>query len=220
MLVVVVLGMGSSGTALACQALEAMGVQFGECLGPAPRNERGHYEHVAISTILQDLYADCLGFSSWATRGAMPRGVESWPAVAPYREKLTAALAEELARHREFGLKEPRITRLLPLWESVCAEVGARPRYVTALRDPHEVYASLLYHGEIVQKRSRASERWVWEMWAEFLSDARRVRSECDLWFEDWFTDETAQLRKLASALSLPMPARSVVDGSLRHAVA
>jgi hypothetical protein len=84
-----------------------------------------------------------------------------------YVGRLAAVVREEYAQSPLFVLKDPRISRLVPLWESVFDRVGVRPHFVIALRNPLEIAAS---HRDRDSFRSPLSLL----LWLRHMLDAER----------------------------------------------
>ena len=141
---VVVLGMHRSGTSAVAGCLHRLGVDFGPRLMPATEdNARGYFEHVDIVN-LHDRLLLALGGGWDETRPFLPR---EWPAVDPltdpYRTELFRLLQRDLSAAPLWGLKDPRLCRLLPWWEPVWAATDTWPLFVIVRRPPSEVAASL-----------------------------------------------------------------------------
>lgn len=144
--VVVLLGMHRSGTSLTMSMLHSLGVDCGGSLIPAgPGNEAGFWEHAGIVAVQEDLLA-ALGRVWHGPAGTHPLPA-GWLETAPARDaraRLVQIVSEELARtHGVWGFKDPRTARLLPLWQSVFAEAGAKPEYILSVRHPAAVCNSL-----------------------------------------------------------------------------
>ncbi len=104
------------------------------------------------------------------------------------------------------GFKDPRVARLVPLWDQICAELGLSPRYVFCVRHPAQVARSLV-------RRDGMSAYDAAYRWMVYNSDAIRAlgdRTLCIVPYDEWFIDSTLALNRLASFLGL--------DGSLDNA--
>jgi len=141
--VIGVLGMHRSGTSAFTGALHQLGVQLGKHLYPpqAGVNEKGFWEHGDIVDTHDDLLL-ALG-SFWDDILPLPANWPEDPAAAPYRRKLIRLVRRDFAKATLWGLKDPRLCRLLPLWFDIFNAVGAAPAFVITVREPHEVAGSL-----------------------------------------------------------------------------
>ena len=160
---VLIVGMHRSGSSLLADAVRRTGVPMGaRFLQATDANPAGYFEHVDV-VAAHDRLLRALE-RAWASPGAlldMPAGWLDSAAAATARAELGALLAGELDAHEGlFAVKDPRICRLLPLWQRVAADVGVRVSYVMALRGPAAVAASLTRrdglgrdHGELLWLR-------------------------------------------------------------------
>lgn len=139
---VIVLGMHRSGTSALAGTLHHLGVDLGDRLMDAsPDNPRGYWEHRDIVAVHQRLMAE-LGWS-WDDIRPLPAGWEETSAAVTAGEEIAAILARDFAAARLWGLKDPRLCRLLPLWIALLEQLGVKPRFILALRHPGDVAASL-----------------------------------------------------------------------------
>ena len=139
---ILVLGMHRSGTSAFARALGVFGVGLGGSLLPAhPCNPKGFFED-------EDVYA----FNK-ALLAHLGRAWHSFPppeapqlralAAGPWGRDALALLHEKMAGHGLFGLKDPRISALLPFWRPVLAASEAAVHCVICLRHPDSVAHSL-----------------------------------------------------------------------------
>ncbi len=140
---VVIAGMHRSGTSAAARVVNLLGAEITKGLMPTVRdnNETGFWESLSLWRIHDNLLAQ-LG-SSWDDPGPLPKDwLKSEPAQATKR-----ALGEELAKDFPtadlFMVKDPRISRLLPIWLQLLGDRDIRPVVVLPYRNPLEVSASL-----------------------------------------------------------------------------
>jgi hypothetical protein len=143
MLCVLVAGMHRSGTSAITRVINLLGADISGDLVPAipDQNDRGFWESTAIIRI-HSLLLNQLN-SSWDD--CLPLLDEWWQSAAAVRAK--SEILEQLQRHflgsHLFVIKDPRITRLLPLWVDVLKEINASTIIVIPFRNPLEVSASL-----------------------------------------------------------------------------
>ena len=139
---VLVLGMHRSGTSALTRVLNWMGVELGDSLmAPAAQNETGFWEHDDVVAV-HDRLLEALG-SSWHDVRSLTADALASDTVRPFRDELVEIVRRDFGGVPVWGLKDPRICRLLPLWRDVLAEVGCDARYVLTTRHPSEVAASL-----------------------------------------------------------------------------
>ena len=138
----IVLGMHRSGTSALTGMLHHLGVALGEHLMPATTdNPRGYWEHSDIVRAHERLLG-ALG-SAWDDINPLPLGFEHSEAARAAAPELLALASRDFGGTPLWGLKDPRLCRLMPLWAELLAAEGVGPRYLLALRHPLDVAASL-----------------------------------------------------------------------------
>lgn len=137
---IIVLGMHRSGTSVVSRALMALGINFGSTLIPPQEyNPKGIFEDEEVNTLNEALLEE-IG-CSWKTiiiPKKHPKQI-----IDRYHEKATKIFSKKFSENSILGLKEPRITRLLPFWENVFMDTEASTQYVLANRNPMSVADSL-----------------------------------------------------------------------------
>ena len=156
--VFVVAGMHRAGAAVVARGLQALGIDLGERLMSADlrMNARGFFEDLDVVALDDALLAAC--GADWKSVASL-FGVD-WaaPAHEHARRELRALLSARLARSGQFGFKDPRVPRLLPIWQDAFADLGAADAYVVAVRHPQSVIASLTARDDLDPRRSA----WLW----------------------------------------------------------
>jgi len=204
--IVVVLGMHRSGTSLLANLLAALGVNLGEKLLAADcNNEAGYWEQEEIYKI-QDSLLQQLGRHWIGPAGSVPFPDEWWklPEAQAVKQQLMAIVRNEVAKTEGlWGFKDPRTSRLLPLWKEIFAELGLKPIYLLAIRNPAEVVQSIVKRDEI--PASRAELLWL----LHNLDAVRDAGDEMSLVvdYDRWFTHPREQAQAVVNALGLEWPA-------------
>ena len=207
---VVVLGMHRSGTSAVAGCLHRLGVDFGPRLMPATKdNVRGYYEHIDIVN-LHDRLLLALG-GSWDETLPLPLGTLSNDTLtAPYRAELLALLQRDLPTAPLWGIKDPRLCRLLPWWEPVWAATSTQPLYVIVRRQPSEVAASLARREGFSAGKSHLL--WLWHLVEAERGSRSGPRVFID--FKEFLTDWQAALEPVRAALGVPWPSSAALDDS------
>ena len=163
----IVLGMHRSGTSALTGMLHHLGVTLGERLMPAsPDNPRGYWEHSDIVSAHERLMAT-LGWA-WDDVRSLPAGFERGEAAQAAGRELAAIVSRDFACAPLWGLKDPRLCRLMPLWATIFATERVTPLYLLALRHPLDVAASLDARDGIGPGRAGL-------LWLGHLLDAERA---------------------------------------------
>ena len=217
---VVVLGMHRSGTSAFGGAIARLGVDFGERLArPAKDNQKGFWEHLEIVELHDKLLAS-LG-SSWDSDAPLPADWVSRDRSRETQAALAGIVERDFADQPLFGFKDPRISRLLPLWFTIFEQLKIEPCFVLMVRHPWEVAESLLRRNGIVPSKALL-------LWLRYTLEAERAtrgRSRAIVSYTQLLEDPPTILRKVWQNLNLAERPSSSFDeglgdfleGSLRH---
>jgi hypothetical protein len=164
----VVLGMHRSGTSALTGMLNHLGVALGERLMPATQdNPRGYWEHADVVKVHERRLMAALGWA-WSDIRSLPSGFERGEPAQTAWAELTAILDRDFAGTALWGVKDPRLCRLMPLWSALLTAEDVTPRFVLALRHPLDVAASLATRDRIGVARGLL-------LWLGHLLDAERA---------------------------------------------
>ncbi len=139
---IIVAGSHRSGTSALARVLNLVGCDLPRHVLPrADDNELGFWEPEMVARA-HDVFLESIG-SSWDDVAALPDGAFVSGAARELRQQLTLLLHEEYGDSSLFVVKDPRISRLVPLWLAVLPELQITPAFALAVRNPLEVAASL-----------------------------------------------------------------------------
>jgi hypothetical protein len=218
---VLIAGMHRSGTSAAAGALNISGVPLGENLLPAtPENAKGYWENVEVLSI-HDTLLGGLGLA-WDDVRPLPNGWQRSTEAVVAREALRDWIVREFGQTTIWGVKDPRLCRLIPLWLPVLRELAIEPVALIVVRNPREVAASI-----------KARDGWldgVSELlWLRHLAEAeaasRHIR-RCAITYEQLLASPVETLTRVAARLNLELPRPAVsmareleafVDAEERH---
>jgi hypothetical protein len=205
--VLVVIGMHRSGTSALTGMLHHLGVSLGDRLMAAtPDNPRGYWEHRDVVAVHERLMAT-LG-RGWDDIRSLPAGFEtSEPAIDASRE-LMAIVARDFTGAPLWGLKDPRLCRLLPLWQALFDDLHIRPRFILALRHPRDVVASLAARDSISPARAEL-------LWLGHVLEAERLtrgQPRVIVRYEELIADWRLVAARIAGEFGLAWP--RAADGS------
>ncbi|MEY2518419.1 MAG: hypothetical protein QOF24_178, partial [Verrucomicrobiota bacterium] len=217
---VVILGMHRSGTSALGGALDIAGVNFGPRLAPAGKdNEKGYWEHPEIVNLHEELLGQLS--SSWNNDAPMPSNWVKSGIAQDIQLLLRGVLERDFSGLVLFGLKDPRMCRLMPLWFPIFEKLQIRPHFILAVRHPWEVAQSLA-------KRDSLSPAKSYLLWLQHTLEAEIatrpfVRSFVS--YDALLENPVAVLTRLRNdlGLRLPLPAHmrislpKFLETALRH---
>lgn len=196
---VVVLGMHRSGTSAITRGLQALGVDLGNSLMPpvAGNNEKGFFEDIEINMLNIELLNTL--DSDWHALSYLPRALFEQEKLASFKLRAIELLRAKMG-DQPFGLKDPRIGRLLPFWHTVFDHLDVNLTYIIAVRHPMSVAQSL--HRRDGFDNEKAYYLWLEHILPSILETAGESRVVVD--FDLLMADPQAQLERVAQALNLP----------------
>lgn len=143
-----VLGMHRSGTSALTGTLQRLGAELGDNLLPArPDNPKGFWENVDAMEINEALLRS-LG-TTWSSPNRLPSEWLKTQAGLDAYGRAVALLEANFAGSSLWGLKDPRICRLAPLWFKAATTTGSQVACIQIVRSPREVMASLQARDEL-----------------------------------------------------------------------
>jgi hypothetical protein len=214
---ILVLGMHRSGTSATAGWLHALGVNLGPYLmAEDPTQPKGYFEHAEIVGIHNDLLT---AFdSSWDDPRPLPEGWEHDHRGRFFREQLIEIVRRDLMTQPLWGVKDPRLCRLLPLWLAILGELGVAVRAIYVLRHPAEVAESLALRNGFSAEKSGL-------LWLRHVLEAERHSRQVPritLRYGDLLRAWRGESERIAHALGIvwPRPYDEVapaVTGFLEH---
>lgn len=219
--VLLVLGAHRSGTSSLAGTLACLGAELPQNLMPSTSsNEKGFFEPLDIAG-LHDQLLKRAG-STWHDIAPFPENWYASPDFGTYSDTLAQAYRDNYGDAALVVLKEPRINRLVPLWETIFKAVGAVPKVLLITRHPLEVARSL-------ETRDHFPLPLGLLIWLRNQLDAERATRHLPRVFvnyEDLITGWRSTLTKIEQGLGFTLPGQGVLaqakvdaflDTSLRH---
>ncbi len=199
---IIVLGMHRSGTSAMAGVLAYAGVDFGDRLYTAQEhvNDRGFWEHGPIVDCHDELLLELA--SSWDDPRPLPDNWLHRTEVAQYRKRLNAAILRDFDHSVIWGLKNPRICRVLPLWQEIFRDLRVEPRYVIMVRNPLEVAASLNKRNGF----SRDKSLFLWWQHQALAEAATRGSVRLFVAYDDLLANPWGILEEIADTLGISWP--------------
>lgn len=164
--VVIVLGMHRSGTSALTKGLELFGVDLGQNLMVANEyNPKGYFEDNQLVEINNRIFAKAC--NHWSSMQFLEPADLLGAKFQKEQNEAREFLKGKLAQGTPIGLKDPRLSRTLPLWQKIFVELGVRVGYVIVFRSPFEIAASL-------EKRDGMAFDYGLALWGSYQTDALR----------------------------------------------
>jgi len=130
----VLLGTHRSGVSTLAGCLNLVGVNTGSASSDYTENQALVLTH---DILMRDLGCD------WDMVGELPRGWADTEAAKQAAQRLTGIIEERFMNRGSWAVVDPRMCRLMPLWEKVFESLDITPRLVLMIRHPMEVARSL-----------------------------------------------------------------------------
>jgi hypothetical protein len=222
---VFIIGMHRNGTSVLTRILNLMGMHLGNgFMIPGNKyNISGHWELGQIVRANEELLDDL--YSAWDDVCPLSEGWQAAFNVSGYKEKISHILDQEFADSRLWGVKDPRISRLLPVWESILKDRPVKSHYLIMVRNPVEVAMSL-------EKRDGFSSGKSYLLWLRYMLEAEKQTRGKDRLFvsyQDMLSDWKILATKIENAFGFTFPDKvedaadsveTFLQKSLRHNVA
>jgi hypothetical protein len=211
-----VLGMHRSGTSALTRVLGLCGAALPQHkMAAAADNALGFWEPQPIVDA-HDRFLKDAG-TGWDAIADYPAALFASEAAAACRRGLADLTLREYGNAQLFILKDPRISRLMPLWLPLLNTLGVAPRIVIAARNPLEIASSM-------RARDGWSEHRTLMLWLRYMLAAERDTRglvRCFVGYEQLVNDWRGTVDRVSEVLGLAFPARSPavereIDGFIR----
>jgi hypothetical protein len=194
---VIVCGLHRSGTSAVARLVNLLGADIaGDLLPKDAGNSRGYWESQAVV----DIHARLL-----KAVGTAPDPFDPAPLRADWlttgfaraaKSRLADLIQSEFADSRLFVVKDPRISRLLPLWMDMLRDLDIAPVVVIPFRNPLEVAASLAQRDRLALPKALLLYFHAYLETEQASRSAPRVFVRYDSLLKDWrpFAERLAQI--------------------------
>jgi hypothetical protein len=214
--------MHRSGTSALTRVLNLAGAELGATLLEPMEgvNDRGFWEHAEVKALHEELL-EKLG-SSWHDTDLLPYRWWWTDDARSMRLRLRDVLLRDFAHTPLWAVKDPRLCRLLPMWLDLFAELDWKPVFVLAVRDPHEIAASLARRDLFPQTKSLL-------LWIDHVLQAEywtRAYPRAIVTYDSLLADWRGVMARIAERLDVIWPAcleaiagrvESFLSPELRH---
>lgn len=207
---IIVLGMHRSGTSALTRVLNLHGMELGSSImAPQGDNESGFWEHQNIVDVHDDILKTLR--SSWDDEILS----DQWwlkKSLRQHIKKLTQIVLQDFSGCPLWGIKDPRMCRLLPLWVPLLEKLRCKPLFVLAIRHPLEVAKSLAKrNGFSLQKGER-----LWFEHSLLLERSSRGFPRVIVPYEHLLSDWKSVIHRVQLALKTPWP-KTPADGEVEQ---
>lgn len=199
---IIVAGMHRSGTSAVTRVLSLLGAALPRNLmePAASDNELGFWESRPITQAHEELLVS-LGVA-WTDPDPVPQSWFRSPIAERYEYRLVDLLEDEYGDAPIFVVKDPRICRLVPLWQKALTRAGASARFVIPVRNPLEVAASLKARNDLSTDQSLL-------LWLRHVLEVERDTrgsGRAFLSYEDLLRDWRSSVDRLSERLGIAWP--------------
>ena len=210
--------MHRSGTSALAGLLHNSGVHLGDKLLPPMKdvNEKGFFENERI-VFADERILNLLGFH-WLDPRPIPEHIWLDSSFSVLQEEIEEIVRKELLSSSCWGIKDPRICRLLPLWKKIFSKIKTNPCYVLIFRHPDEVSYSIYKRDGIDSEAVYIS--WLWHVLDSEFHTRNHTRGF--VLYEDLLLDSQKVLADLKKTLSIDFSVekfpKDFIQESFRHA--
>lgn len=216
---VVVLGMHRSGTSAITRALQVLGVDLGgDLIPPKNDNGKGFFEDIDVV----NFNIDALFFlqTDWHCLSPVTNADVDALSTSGFLLRAVELLRTKMSGKTIFGMKDPRMAKLLPFWLRVFSHSELDVRYVIAVRHPLSVTNSLAMRDQLDRTES-------YLLWLGHVLPALTGSRGCQRVLVDYdrlLERPEVEIGRIASALSLEVDATELdvylsefLEENLRH---
>lgn len=177
---IVLVGMHRSGASVVAKMLQLLGVDMADASGDWERPEIAAFNDRLLAAIGRPLLGPLHALP-------FPPGWWGEPQVQAIKREAQAYLRDTLRDlYGLWGFKDLRVTRLLPFWQQIFDEMGLKPLYVWAVRDPAECAASAVASGLVRDARIAEAMWFIYNADAhKYVGDAAVAIVDYAAWGED-----------------------------------
>ncbi|MBX9743153.1 MAG: hypothetical protein K2W99_06425 [Chthoniobacterales bacterium] len=217
--VVLVIGVQRSGTSVLTKGLETMGVSLGSTLIPSGTyNEKGFWED-------EDFHALNLKMlNSFGDRFRLVLSITEEEASVlcekGFFREASQLLLGKLPASQPLGIKDPRLSLLLPFWKKIFRSYGIAPSFVIALRHP----LSAIGFQEQFKTQDREEALWTWVSYLLTCLEQSEGHRRIIVDYDELLNNPTDQMKRVAHLLQLDLDPtlldayrHGFVDLTMRH---
>jgi hypothetical protein len=200
---ILVLGMHRSGTSALTRCLNLLGMDLGaNLIAPEAMNSKGFWEHADAVRINSDLLQSFGMY--WRSLGPLPKDWLSSEAAEKARKEISQLIKRDFFGVPLWGIKDPRMCRLAPLWLEVLNSLEITTKVVIVVRSPLEVAASLKKaHAQLADEQLNVFS-WVQHVAESEVATRGLVRTLVE--YDDLMSDPDRVLGDIGDSLNIDWP--------------
>lgn len=173
---VLVLGMHRSGTSVLAGLLNILGVSLGDTLlAPGDDNPKGYFEHADFYRI-NVAFLESFGLDGDGRQGELPKDWLHDERTEVFKKTVREHITRHFSDTYIFGLKDPRISILLPVYLEVLQSLDVEIRAVIAERPVAEVSLSLEKRNQTPLHESIAAYAYYYRIIDAYVTNVPHVR--------------------------------------------
>ena len=207
---IVVLGMHRSGTSAITRALKVLGVDLGGRLllaadGDDGDNETGFWEDIDFNGLNIELLR--VIDKDWFYTSPVTQIDLEILNKKGYFLKAETLVKEKLKDRKLFGVKDPRMAKLLPFWKEVFARSDINVNYVLAIRQPLSVVKS-------IENRGWGGRERIFLLWLNHVIESLSLTDNTSRVIVDYdhlVRDSANELERMAHSLNLSVDKKELV---------
>jgi hypothetical protein len=216
---ILVLGMHRSGTSAFARVASLLGAALPQVLNTGTVGDPvDHWEPLPLVECHDEMLWETGG--RWCDWRAFLLDDSAAGLLARFKDEISGILAEQFGSAPLFVLKDPRISRFVPLYRDILTELAIAPRYLLVLRNPLAVMMSL-------RTRDDMTPDFAALLWLRHMLDAERAtRGEprAIASYERLMADWRPVMAGVAAGLGLdwpipPQTAAATIDAFLQPAM-
>ncbi len=182
---ILILGMHRSGTSVLARICNLLGFDLGgKIMPPKSDNETGFWENEAVVSVHEQIF-ETIG-ASWDDMTPLPPNWRDNDEVLGLAEQLKSVCRSEFGDSDKWCIKDPRSSRLLPIWIDLLDDMNVRPVAAVTFRNPLAVAESLAKRNRLPLNHSCLA--WLRHNLEaiEHTSEIPRVFISYESLLEDW----------------------------------
>ncbi|PWT86762.1 MAG: hypothetical protein C5B58_00860 [Acidobacteria bacterium] len=197
----VIVGMHRSGTSALARVLNLLGADLPNNLLPAnEHNAAGYWESYELMT-MHDEMLEAAG-TNWQDTGPIPQVWHHQLFIGRHRARIVKELKTQYANSTVMVVKDPRVSRFVPLIAAALQEIDVVPKFIISFRNPLEVADSLKARDGIPLLKSLL-------LWLDYTlrsEQGTRGFQRAFVCYDDLITDWRQTIRAAAARLDVAFP--------------